>query len=238
MTANTISMEVLCAPGTAVFTPPPVRRPRTTTFAPRTQRGRFRRIGPSSSLQLVRRSDSPPADAAGISLVWLNSPGNPHGRALTDDQLRAWVAWGRAHGVPVVVDECYLTLGWDVTPRSILHPAVAGEDYTGLLAVHSLSEQSTAPRTAWPALRRPGAGAPGAQRAGFPDRSKAPACPPRRARWMAVLEPAGFWLTPLRDLNAGAAAFGASHLRSLIPHMCWSVPCRGETDHGASVPHR
>ena len=27
----------------------------------------------------VRRADSPPADAAGVVLVWLNSPGNPHG---------------------------------------------------------------------------------------------------------------------------------------------------------------
>ena len=92
----------------------------------------------------VRRSDSPPDDAAGVVLVWLNSPGNPHGRVLTDEQLRAWVEWGRAHGVPVVSDECYVMLGWDVAPRSILHPAVAGEDHTGLLAVHSLSKQSSA----------------------------------------------------------------------------------------------
>jgi succinyldiaminopimelate transaminase len=92
----------------------------------------------------VRRSDGPPDDAAGIVLVWLNSPGNPHGRVLTDDELRAWAAWGRRHGVPVVADECYVTLGWDVEPRSLLHPAVAGEDHTGLLAVHSLSKQSTA----------------------------------------------------------------------------------------------
>ncbi|MFW3170885.1 succinyldiaminopimelate transaminase [Geodermatophilus sp. CPCC 206100] len=92
----------------------------------------------------VRRTDTPPADATGVVLAWLNSPGNPHGRVLSDDQLRAWVAWGRAHGVPVVADECYVTLGWDVTPRSILHPAIAGEDHAGLLAVHSLSKQSTA----------------------------------------------------------------------------------------------
>jgi succinyldiaminopimelate transaminase len=92
----------------------------------------------------VRRTDSPPADAAGVVLVWLNSPGNPHGRVLSDDELRAWVEWGRAHGVPVVADECYVTLGWDAVPRSLLHPEVAGEDHTGLLAVHSLSKQSTA----------------------------------------------------------------------------------------------
>jgi succinyldiaminopimelate transaminase len=92
----------------------------------------------------VRRTDTPPADAAGVVLVWLNSPGNPHGRVLTDDQLREWVAWGRAHGVPVVADECYVTLGWDVEPRSLLHPVIAGENHGGLLAVHSLSKQSNA----------------------------------------------------------------------------------------------
>ena len=92
----------------------------------------------------VRRCDVPPDDAAGVVLVWLNSPGNPHGRVLTDDELRAWVAWGRARGVPVVADECYITLGWDVEPRSLLHPAIAGDDHSGLLAVHSLSKQSNA----------------------------------------------------------------------------------------------
>ena len=75
----------------------------------------------------TRRRPTPPAS----SLVWLNSPGNPHGRVLTDDELRAWVAWGRAHGIPVVADECYVTLGWDVEPRSLLHPAIAGDDHTG-----------------------------------------------------------------------------------------------------------
>ena len=54
------------------------------------------------------------------------------------------MAWGRAHGIPVVADECYVTLGWDVEPRSLLHPAVAGADHAGLLAVHSLSKQSNA----------------------------------------------------------------------------------------------
>lgn len=92
----------------------------------------------------VLRSDVPPADAGDVVLVWLNSPGNPHGRVLTDEQLRAWAGWGRRHGIPVVADECYSMLGWDVEPRSLLHPAVAGDDLTGLLAVHSLSKQSTA----------------------------------------------------------------------------------------------
>jgi succinyldiaminopimelate transaminase len=92
----------------------------------------------------VRRTDVPPDDPTGVVLVWLNSPGNPHGRVLTDDELRGWVSWGRAHGVPVVADECYVTLGWDVEPRSLLHPSIAGADHAGLLAVHSLSKQSNA----------------------------------------------------------------------------------------------
>ncbi|MCW2535765.1 MAG: Succinyldiaminopimelate transaminase, partial [Modestobacter sp.] len=92
----------------------------------------------------VLRTDTPPADPGEAALVWLNSPGNPNGRVLTDDELRAWVTWGREHGVPVVADECYIELGWDVVPRSVLHPDIAGPDHTGLLAVHSLSKQSTA----------------------------------------------------------------------------------------------
>jgi succinyldiaminopimelate transaminase len=92
----------------------------------------------------VLRTDTPPADPGDVVLVWLNSPGNPHGRVLTEDELAGWAAWGRRHGVPVVADECYVELGWEVEPRSLLHPSVAGADHTGLLAVHSLSKQSTA----------------------------------------------------------------------------------------------
>ncbi|WP_448628794.1 succinyldiaminopimelate transaminase [Geodermatophilus sp. URMC 64] len=101
-------------------------------------------VGAVLSGLAAHRTDVPPDDATGVVLVWLNSPGNPHGRVLTDDQLRGWVAWGRAHGVPVVADECYVTLGWDVEPRSLLHPAIAGDDHIGLLGVHSLSKQSNA----------------------------------------------------------------------------------------------
>ncbi|MEI4277395.1 succinyldiaminopimelate transaminase [Klenkia terrae] len=92
----------------------------------------------------VLRSDVPPDDVADLVLVWLNSPGNPHGRVLSVEELRAWVAWGRERGVPVVADECYVELGWDVVPTSVLHPSVAGGSHEGLLAVHSLSKQSTA----------------------------------------------------------------------------------------------
>jgi succinyldiaminopimelate transaminase len=82
------------------------------------------------------------ADPAGLRLLWLNSPSNPTGRVLTVAELRRTVAWARAHGVLLVSDECYLELGWDAEPVSVLHPDVCDGDMTGLVAVHSLSKRS------------------------------------------------------------------------------------------------
>ncbi|HYQ62970.1 succinyldiaminopimelate transaminase [Actinophytocola sp.] len=75
-------------------------------------------------------------------LVWLNSPSNPTGRVLPAEHLRKVVEWGRSCGAVVVSDECYLTLGWESEPVSILHPSVSGGSLDGLLAVHSLSKSS------------------------------------------------------------------------------------------------
>ena len=44
------------------------------------------------------------------TLVYLNSPGNPDGHVMSKDELRAVVAWARAHGAVVVSDECYAAL--------------------------------------------------------------------------------------------------------------------------------
>lgn len=77
-----------------------------------------------------------------LAMVWVNSPSNPTGRVLTVEELRSMVAWGRDNEVLVVSDECYLELGWDVTPTSVLHPDVIGASLTGVLAVHSLSKRS------------------------------------------------------------------------------------------------
>ncbi|QMU73601.1 succinyldiaminopimelate transaminase [Streptacidiphilus sp. P02-A3a] len=81
-------------------------------------------------------------DPAGLKLLWLNSPSNPTGRVLGVAELRRAVDWARAHGVLVVSDECYLELGWETEPVSVLHPDVSGGDTTGLVAVHSLSKRS------------------------------------------------------------------------------------------------
>ena len=77
------------------------------------------------------------------TLVYLNSPSNPTGKVLGVDHLRKVVGWARERGVLVASDECYLGLGWDAQPLSVLHPSVCDGDRTGLLAVHSLSKSSS-----------------------------------------------------------------------------------------------
>ena len=73
-------------------------------------------------------------DARRALCLWVNSPANPTG-ALAD--LGAAAAWGRAHGVPVLSDECYTEFTWDGPPRTILEHGL-----DGVLAVHSLSKRS------------------------------------------------------------------------------------------------
>ncbi|EST39118.1 N-succinyldiaminopimelate aminotransferase [Streptomycetaceae bacterium MP113-05] len=81
-------------------------------------------------------------DPGGMRLLWLNSPSNPTGRVLSAAELRTAVGWAREHGVLLVSDECYLELGWDAEPVSVLHPDVCGGTYEGIVAVHSLSKRS------------------------------------------------------------------------------------------------
>ncbi|GGR55557.1 MULTISPECIES: bifunctional succinyldiaminopimelate transaminase/glutamate-prephenate aminotransferase [Streptomyces] len=81
-------------------------------------------------------------DPANLRLLWLNSPSNPTGRVLTKRELTDIVAWARAHDVLLFSDECYLELGWEADPVSVLHPDVNGGSYDGIVAVHSLSKRS------------------------------------------------------------------------------------------------
>ncbi|WP_319449443.1 MULTISPECIES: succinyldiaminopimelate transaminase [unclassified Mycobacterium] len=76
-------------------------------------------------------------------LVYVNSPSNPTGAVLGVDHLRKVVGWARERGALVASDECYLGLGWETEPVSVLHPSVCDGDHSGLLAVHSLSKTSS-----------------------------------------------------------------------------------------------
>ena len=77
-----------------------------------------------------------------VRLAWLNSPSNPTGQVLPAEHLRKVVRWARERGVVVASDECYIELGWEATPLSILHPDACDASHDGLLAVHSLSKRS------------------------------------------------------------------------------------------------
>ncbi|GAA2515138.1 succinyldiaminopimelate transaminase [Pilimelia columellifera subsp. columellifera] len=77
-----------------------------------------------------------------VRLVWVNSPANPTGRVLPPAHLRKIVDWARERGVVVASDECYLPLGWDEQPVSVLDPRVCGDSFDNVLAAHSLSKRS------------------------------------------------------------------------------------------------
>ena len=100
--------------------------------------------GPASSgaeVAGVRRHDR--ASGPGrVDLVWVNSPSNPTGRVLPVEHLRKMVTWARERGAVLVSDECYVELGWDAQPVSVLHPDVCGGSHDGVLALHSLSKRS------------------------------------------------------------------------------------------------
>lgn len=96
------------------------------------------RLAGASTLLLA---DDEPAPA-GTRLRWLNSPSNPTGAVAAAAVLVVAVEQARSIGAVVASDECYLTLGWDAEPLSVLHPAVSGGHHDGLLAVHSLSKSS------------------------------------------------------------------------------------------------
>src|SRR5271165_4851663 len=95
-----------------------------------------------ASDNLVPALGSLGAGPARVRLVWVNSPSNPTGRVLPAGHLRKMVEWARERGAVVASDECYISLGWEVSPVSVLHPDVCGSSRDGVLAVHSLSKRS------------------------------------------------------------------------------------------------
>jgi succinyldiaminopimelate transaminase len=93
---------------------------------------------PHASATNTTRSAAP----GPVRLVWVNSPSNPTGRVLSASQLAAAARAARDRGAVLASDECYIGLGWDTEPVSVLHPDVCGGSFDGLLAVHSVSKRS------------------------------------------------------------------------------------------------
>ncbi len=95
----------------------------------------------------VARADTPAeldAVPGPVGLVWINSPGNPHGRVAAPAEQAAVITWARSRGAVVASDECYLelTYGDGAVPVSALDPSVCGDSVDGIVAVHSLSKRS------------------------------------------------------------------------------------------------
>ncbi|MDO4783996.1 MAG: succinyldiaminopimelate transaminase [Propionibacteriaceae bacterium] len=86
--------------------------------------------------------DDPGALRERPSLIWINSPGNPHGQIWSAEQTSRWIGFAREHGALLASDECYGEFGWTREPVSVLDERLCGGDPTGLLAVHSLSKRS------------------------------------------------------------------------------------------------
>lgn len=83
----------------------------------------------------VDLSSVPEEVASRALMAWMNSPCNPTG-SLSD--LESAARWGRAHGVPVFSDECYVEFTWERSRmRTVLQ---SGSE--GVVAVHSLSKRS------------------------------------------------------------------------------------------------
>jgi succinyldiaminopimelate transaminase len=98
-------------------------------------------VGARLAGAMVVRSDRPDLESADrVRLVWINSPANPNGSVMDPETMRAIIAWGRANNVVIASDECYISLGWEAEPTSAL--AACDGDFTGVLAVHSLSKRS------------------------------------------------------------------------------------------------
>ncbi|MFF2271093.1 succinyldiaminopimelate transaminase [Agromyces sp. NPDC058136] len=92
-------------------------------------------------------SDDPAEWPAETKLVWLNSPGNPDGRVLTIDELRAARERALELDAVIVGDECYAELGWqgewaDAPVPSLLDPRVVGDSRRNTIVAYSLSKQS------------------------------------------------------------------------------------------------
>ena len=94
----------------------------------------------------ILNEDDPSKWPENTKLIWINSPGNPDGKVLDVDQMKAAVDRARELGAVLASDECYAELGWDAWSEklipSVLDPRVCGGDHTNLLALYSLSKQS------------------------------------------------------------------------------------------------
>ncbi|WP_316669867.1 succinyldiaminopimelate transaminase [uncultured Propionibacterium sp.] len=99
-------------------------------------------VGALMARARIQRCDDPDQVEGSPSLIWINSPANPHGAVAPLDLLRRWVRLAQERGAVLAADECYAEFVYDAPAYTVLAPAVNDGDITGLLAVQSLSKRS------------------------------------------------------------------------------------------------
>jgi N-succinyldiaminopimelate aminotransferase len=86
---------------------------------------------------------------AQVQLVYVCSPGNPHGRVMSLDEWRELFTLADRHGFVIASDECYSEIYFDeaAPPLGGLQAAAAlgRRDFARLVAFGSLSKRSNAP---------------------------------------------------------------------------------------------
>ncbi|HUR18050.1 MAG TPA: aminotransferase class I/II-fold pyridoxal phosphate-dependent enzyme [Acidimicrobiales bacterium] len=82
------------------------------------------------------------ADAARALCLWVNTPGNPAGQV---EDVAAAAAWGRAHGVPVFSDECYVEFIWGATDATARRVPIRGVPHEVTEPGSGFDEGSTEP---------------------------------------------------------------------------------------------
>jgi succinyldiaminopimelate transaminase len=104
-------------------------------------------VGAAFAGAQIISEDDPEKWPANAKLIWINSPGNPNGKVLDVQFLRAALAKARSIGAILASDECYAELGWDgqwateLIP-SLIDPRVTEGNLDGVIALYSLSKQS------------------------------------------------------------------------------------------------
>ena len=82
------------------------------------------------------------------SLLYICTPGNPHGAVMTTEKLCHLIGLAREHDFVIVSDECYSEIYADATapPPGLLSAAMSlGDGYGNCLAFNSLSKRSNLP---------------------------------------------------------------------------------------------
>lgn len=87
------------------------------------------------------------SDLKRAKLVILNSPNNPTGAILSQDELEMWVRNALKYDFILLNDECYSEIYETNAPTSILQAclAVGNESFKNILAINSISKRSSAP---------------------------------------------------------------------------------------------